>query len=125
MGYLPDTQLGCEVVCFQDFSLMGQPRGESKRLRTLFSDFGIGKGKSVGCVGWKYFDGVAIDNAEGAIEIPAYLVDLLRDRRRAGPARRRPISRQGTPLTSGSGTLTDPGRPPSFVGPRGLKPAAL
>src|SRR2546428_6728588 len=40
MGYLPDSRLGCEVVLFQDFSLLGQPRGASAPLRTILSDFG-------------------------------------------------------------------------------------
>ncbi len=79
IGYLPDPALNIEPVLFQDFSLMGQPRGDSRPLREILSDFGIGAGTSVGCVGWKHFTGSLIDSAETAIEIPSYLVDLLRD----------------------------------------------
>ena len=79
MGYLPDAGLNCEVVLFQDFSLMGQPRGDSRSLRSIFADFGIAQDASVGCAGWKYFDGMLIDNPQSAIEIPAYIVDLLRN----------------------------------------------
>jgi hypothetical protein len=79
MGYLPDAALKCETVLFQEFSLMGQPRGDSRSLRAIFADFGIGEGASVGCAGWKYFEGPLFDNPTGAIEIPAYIVDLLRN----------------------------------------------
>jgi len=79
MGYLPDAALNCETVLFQEFSLMGQPRGDSRSLRAIFTDFRIGHGAAVGCAGWKYFQGPLVDNPEGAIEIPAYIVDLLRN----------------------------------------------
>jgi hypothetical protein len=79
MGYLPDAGLKCETVLFQEFSLMGQPRGDSRSLRAIFADFGIAQGASVGCAGWKYFEGPLVDNPGSAIEIPAYIVDLLRN----------------------------------------------
>jgi len=78
MGYLPDAGLKCEPVLFQELSLMGQPRGDSRSLRAIFADFGITRGSSVGCAGWKYFEGPLIENPRTAIEIPAYIVDLLR-----------------------------------------------
>ena len=58
---------------------MGQPRGDSRTLRAIFADFGIARGASVGCAGWKYFEGPLVDNPGSAIEIPAYIVDLLRN----------------------------------------------
>lgn len=67
---------------FQSFSLMGQPRGASRSFEDILADFGIGPGAHVGTIGWKHFgrhDGLA----EDAIEIPAYLVDVLR--RMVGP----------------------------------------
>ncbi len=79
MGYLPDAALKCEAVLFQEFSLMGQPRGDSRSLRAIFADFGIGHGAAVGCAGWKYFEGPLVDNPGSAIEIPAYIVDVLRN----------------------------------------------
>lgn len=78
LGYLPDAGLNCETVLFQELSLMGQPRSNSRRLREIFADFGIGRGASVGCAGWKYFEGSLMENPATAIEIPAYIVDLLR-----------------------------------------------
>ena len=48
MGYLPDAGLNCETVLFQEFSLMGQPRGDSRSLRAILAGFGIAQGASVG-----------------------------------------------------------------------------
>lgn len=79
MGYLPDASLGIEVERFQDFGLLGQSRDSSRPLRQIFAEFGITSGIHVGCVGWKYFDETLIPGGALALEIPAYLVDLLRD----------------------------------------------
>ncbi len=83
MGYLPDPALGITVEMFQELSLLGQPRGASRPLRHIFSEFGIATGKRIGCIGWKYFAQNAgqdlIEGGAQAIEIPAYLVDLLRN----------------------------------------------
>lgn len=78
MGYLPDPRLNCLPVLFQEFSLMGQPRGDSRSLLAIFAGFGICKGVSVGCAGWKYFEGSLIGDAADAIEIPSFIVDALR-----------------------------------------------
>ncbi len=72
LGYLPAAELGLAVELYQEFSLLGQPRGDSRPLRQLLGEAGIGTGKRVGCVGWKYWDDPA------ACDLPAYLVDLLR-----------------------------------------------
>ena len=83
MGYLPDPALGIKVEMFQELSLLGQPRSKSRPLRHIFSEFGITTGKRISCIGWKYFaHNMGQDLIEGgtqAIEIPAYLVDLLRN----------------------------------------------
>jgi hypothetical protein len=83
MGYLPTIDPQLEIELFQDFSLLGQPRGACRSLHAILSDFGIGTDTRVGCVGWKYYEGAAIDGgmdgySECAIEIPAYIVDRLR-----------------------------------------------
>jgi len=79
LGYAPDPALKCQVELFQEFSLLGQPRGDSAPLRRIVSDFGLGKGAAVGCVGWKYFAGQNVDHPAHAMEIPSYIVDLVRD----------------------------------------------
>lgn len=79
MGYLPSEDLGIAVELFQDFSLMGQPRGASRTLREILTDFGINAKTRIGCVGWKAQSASMIGLKNEAIEIPAYIVDLLRD----------------------------------------------
>jgi len=58
---------------YQDLSLPGQPRDRSRMLAAILGDEGIGSGSRVGVVGWKSF----ADRSR--IEIPAYVVDQLRD----------------------------------------------
>lgn len=79
LGYLPDPSLGLDVECFQEFSLLGQQRNSSRPLRQILSDFKIEAGTRLGCAGWKYFDAELIPGGATALEIPAYLADLLRE----------------------------------------------
>ena len=79
MGYLPDPALGLQVEIFQEFSLLGQPRGQSRPLRRILRDGGIRAGTKAGCVGWKYFHASPlIEGGAHAVDLPGYLVDLLR-----------------------------------------------
>jgi hypothetical protein len=79
LGYLPDAQLHLAVELFQDFSLMGQPRGSSRPLRDILASFGIVPGTRVGCVGWKCYDTRLTADTRHASDLPSYLVDLLRE----------------------------------------------
>lgn len=97
MGYLPDEQLRVSVEMFQDFSLMGQPRGSSRPLRKILSDFGVGRDTRVGCVGWKCYDAALSGDPNLASDLPSYIVDLLRDL--TGGAER---------VTNATGLFTDP-----------------
>ena len=78
-GYLPDSALKLKIELFQFFSLLGQPRDASRPLKVLLADFGVGRGQRVGCAGWKYYDERMTDAPATALEIPAFLVDALRD----------------------------------------------
>jgi Xaa-Pro aminopeptidase len=64
---------------FQPFSLLNQPRDASRQMREIFAGEGISQGSRVGCIGWKYFADAEHADGAHAIEIPAYLVDTLRD----------------------------------------------
>ena len=64
---------------FQPFSLLNQPRDNSRLIRDIFADEDIGEGCAVGCVGWKYFADSEHPDGAHAIDLPAYLVDTLRD----------------------------------------------
>jgi hypothetical protein len=63
---------------FQPFSLLNQPRQESRLIQEIFAGEGIEVGAKVGCVGWKYFGDEEVGDGRTAIELPAYLVDSLR-----------------------------------------------
>ena len=63
---------------YQTFSLMNQPRNQSRRLEVILAEEGIAMGAKVGCVGWKYYSSTAFDNPELTSDIPAYLIDRLR-----------------------------------------------
>ncbi len=58
---------------FQDFSLPSQPRDRSRPLADLLAEEGIGPGRRVGVVGWKTYA------RAGMSDVPAYLVDELRE----------------------------------------------
>lgn len=82
-GYLPVSPLYAAGMLrserFQSFSLLNQPRGDSRLVREIFASEGIERGATVGCVGWKYFADSEHPDGAHAIDLPAYLVDTLRD----------------------------------------------
>ncbi|MBA2482507.1 MAG: aminopeptidase P family N-terminal domain-containing protein [Planctomycetes bacterium] len=78
-GYLPDPILRCQPILFQEFSLLGQPRASSRPLREILSGVGVGAGRRIGCVGWKYFDGPLVAGGALALDIPSYIADALRE----------------------------------------------
>lgn len=68
-----------EVIRYQSFSLVAQPRSDSKQLGDLLASAGLGKQAAarVGIAGWKYFGPDEGERAETWIEAPAYLVAEL------------------------------------------------
>jgi hypothetical protein len=78
-GYTDISPLKFEKVLYQNFSLLGQPRGNSPSLQTIFSQAGITKGTPVGVVGWKYFSEADSADYQEWLEIPSYIVDTLRN----------------------------------------------
>ena len=68
-----------EIVTFQSFSLLGQPRASSAPLADILKSAGIARGSQVGTAGWKHF-GPAEPERDGLrLEIPSYLADALRE----------------------------------------------
>jgi len=57
---------------FQDFSLPGQPREQSRPLPEILAEEGIVVGRRVGAIGWKTY------SEPWMSDVPAYLVDTLR-----------------------------------------------
>jgi hypothetical protein len=64
---------------YQSFSLLGQWRDTSSPLRMILEDEGFEPGKRVGTVGWKSYDVRENPHPPTCIEIPAYIVDVLRE----------------------------------------------
>lgn len=64
-----------ERVVYQEFSLMGQDRSNGKSLNAILGNAGVGKGKKVGVIDWKYFEGLNSD----FLNTPSYIVDTIRN----------------------------------------------
>ena len=68
-----EARLPVEVVLYQPFSLMAQPRGESPPLVELLRELGLGQGASVGVAGWKYLAHGDIDDDRLPAYVPAFV----------------------------------------------------
>lgn len=66
-----------DVVLYQPFSLMGQPRGTSLRLHDLLRGISMQNGARVGVVGWKYLLAGDVANPAVPAYIPAFLLQAL------------------------------------------------
>ncbi len=78
VGYAPVAGLPVEVVLYQPFSLMAQPREEKLRLADLLRNAGIDRGTRVGAVGWKYFASAEEDAQELPPFVPSFVAETLR-----------------------------------------------
>lgn len=65
--------------CFQPFSLLSMPRGESRLIGEILRDEAIDPGSRVGCAGWKYYSEQEHPQGAHTLELPAYLADTLRE----------------------------------------------
>jgi len=81
-GYLPVSPLYATGELrserYPTFSLLDQPRGGARPLRDILAGEGIGAGSRVGCAGWKYYTEAEVPDPAHALELPAFIVDLLR-----------------------------------------------
>lgn len=67
------------LTLFQSFSLLGQWRDNSPSLRLILEQEGVKPGTKIGTVGWKSFDVRESPYPPTSIELPAYIVDALRE----------------------------------------------
>jgi len=67
-----------EVLRYQSFSLINQPRGDRKSLKSIFRQLGINSESRLACIGWKYFTPEEDQESEKSLELPSYIVDNLR-----------------------------------------------
>jgi Creatinase/Prolidase N-terminal domain len=72
-GMAQAAPLMTRTIRFQDLSLPSQPRNASSSLSEIVRDEGITAGRRVGVVGWKTY------TSRATIEVPAFLVDELRN----------------------------------------------
>ena len=79
MAYSGVSSIELQRVLYQTFSLLGQPRGHSPMLRDIFIAAGLRAGQRLGIVGWKSFDEREARDPARALEIPAFIVDVLAD----------------------------------------------
>ncbi|NLJ48188.1 MAG: hypothetical protein GX428_01175 [Candidatus Atribacteria bacterium] len=77
MDYSAIIPFQLQKVLFQSFSLVGQPRGQSKSLNEIFQVAGIQKKSKIGVIGWKYFSSIECSNPSQTIEIPFYIIQEL------------------------------------------------
>ena len=80
IGYIETSPVrdNLRPVLYQSFSLMGQDRSASPPLGDILVEEGIGKGSRVGVAGWKYFGPGEASSPETWLEVPSYIVDVLR-----------------------------------------------
>ncbi len=72
------NEKGLRYERYQPFSLLNQPRNESRPLQAIFKEEGIGMDSKVGCIGWKYFSDVEFSDYKTQLEIPSFIADTLR-----------------------------------------------
>jgi hypothetical protein len=68
-----------QIVLYQSFSLLGQPRDSSVLFGEILRSAGIVEGSRVGAAGWKHFDSRESSEPGLRLEIPSYIADELRE----------------------------------------------
>jgi hypothetical protein len=81
MAYTAISPIPLRRVLYQTFSLLNQPRSSSLPLAEILRDAGVpASGRQcVGLAGWKYFLPAEAPRPEHWLEVPAYLVETLRE----------------------------------------------
>ncbi|MDR1505556.1 MAG: hypothetical protein LBI67_00480 [Treponema sp.] len=77
MGYSRYIPFEITRIRFRHFSLQGQPREGTPKLREIFADAGIGRSSRVGVTGFKYFDEGEIEDPEHTYDLPGYIMEEL------------------------------------------------
>ncbi len=77
-GYSYCIPYPIQRIVYRHFSLQGQPRGGIQKLRDVFAQVGMSRDARVGFVGIKYFEGDMADDPQHAFDVPAYMIDELR-----------------------------------------------
>jgi hypothetical protein len=75
--YAPLAGLPTEIALYSPFSLKGQPRDGTPRLREVLRDIGLQSGARVGVAGWKYLDSDETDEPGVPAFVPAVVTREL------------------------------------------------
>jgi hypothetical protein len=78
-GYARVSPIPLSVLLYPPFGLLGQDRRHTQPLSDVLGDAGVGAGKAIGVVGWKFFGPLETAAPESWIDAPAYIVDTLRN----------------------------------------------
>lgn len=79
MGYSYDVLVPIRRVSYQNFSLQGQPRESLRPLAVLLNEAGLTADSQLGVVGFKYFYPEHLADARQRYDLPAYIIDELRE----------------------------------------------
>ncbi|MCL5674407.1 MAG: hypothetical protein M1501_01515 [Candidatus Omnitrophica bacterium] len=63
----------------QSFSLPGQPRAQSDKLKNILAKTGIRTGSNIGIIDWKYFSKEETENPENTFFMPHWIVENIAD----------------------------------------------
>lgn len=73
LTHVSEARLPADVHLYQPFSLMGQPREQSRPLADLLLEIGIEPGAQIGIAGWKYLADGEIRDPQAPSFVPAFL----------------------------------------------------
>ena len=79
LGYAALCPVDLNVELYQSFSLPGQPRDRLVPLKRLLRKAGVESGMRVGVAGWKYFERGELRAPKRTCEIPAWVLEAVRD----------------------------------------------
>jgi hypothetical protein len=85
LGRATHATITVDTRLYPPFGLMGQDRSQTPMLADVFTTAGIASGQKVGVLGWKYYGPKESSAPESWFEIPAYIIDTLRQL--VGPGR--------------------------------------
>ena len=73
------SAIDADVVLYPPFGLLGQDRSQTRPLKDILREAGIGPTDRVGVAGWKYFTSAEFPEPEFVLEIPSFIAEALRD----------------------------------------------
>ena len=79
LGYAALCTVDLSIELYQSFSLPGQLRDRLVPLKRLLRKAGVDSGMRVGVAGWKYFERGELQSPKRTSEIPAWVLEALRD----------------------------------------------